>query len=79
MIKKVDGCKNNTGKLSTTKLGGHIPWGYLMSMMETFDRIENKHDAYRGEDWMKRFYEPLREHTINIINFEENKMIPWSN
>ena len=47
-----------------------------MSMIETLDRIENKHDAYRGEDWMKRFYEPLREHTINIINFEENKMIP---
>ena len=45
-------------------------------MIETLDRIENKHDAYRGEDWMKRFYELLREHTINIINFEENKMIP---
>ena len=28
LIKKVDGCKNNPIKLSTTKVGVHIPSGY---------------------------------------------------
>ena len=34
LIKKVlDGCKNNTEKSSTTKIGERIPCGYSMSMI----------------------------------------------
>ena len=35
---------------------------YLMSAIWTFDNIENKHDIYRDEDYMKRFCESLWEH-----------------
>ena len=31
LIKKTDNCKNNPEKSSTTKIGEHIPCGYLMS------------------------------------------------
>ena len=47
-----------------------------MSTIWSFDNIENKHTSYRGEDCMKKFCESLREHSKNIINFEEKKMLP---
>ena len=40
-----------------------------MSRISAFMSIENKHDVYRGKDFMKAFCEYLREHTIEIINF----------
>ena len=81
LIKRIDGCKNNVEKLSTIKLGEHIPCGYSMSTIKTFDSIENKYDVYRGEDCMKviLFCESLREHVMKIINFKKKKMIPLAN
>ena len=46
LIKKVDGCANNPQKSSTTKMGKHIPCGYLTSTICAFDHIENKHTLY---------------------------------
>ena len=56
-----------------------------MSTMRTFDRLENKHDAYMGEDCMSKFCKSLREHTVKVFNFEkkkkkkEKKMMPLTN
>ena len=76
LIKKVDRWKNNPAELSTTKIGEHIPCGYSMSTIYTYDGIENNHDVYRGEDCMKKFREYLGKHEIKIIKFEKKKMIP---
>ena len=73
LIKRIDVCKNNFEKSSTTKVGEHIPCGYSMSTIWKFDGIENKHDVYSGEDCMKKFCESLWEHTMKIINFEKKK------
>ena len=59
LSKKVNGFKNNPEKSSTTKIGEQIPSGYSMSAIWIFDDIENKHDAYRGEYYMKTFCELL--------------------
>ena len=47
-----------------------------MSIIWTFDKKGNKHTLYRGEDCMKIFCNPLREHATNVINFEKKKMLP---
>ena len=45
-----------------------------MSTISSFKYIENKCDAYRGKDCMKKFCEFLREHVMKIINFKKKKM-----
>ena len=43
LIRKIDGCANNTEHFSTTKIGEHIHCGYSMSNFCAFDHIENRH------------------------------------
>ena len=41
-----------------------------MSTIWTFE------DVYRGEDYIPKFGESLREHAMKIINFEKKNVIP---
>ena len=45
-----------------------------MPTKSSFKDIENKHNAYRGKDCIKKFYESLRELAMKIINFKSEKM-----
>ena len=74
---KLDECKNNPENSSKTKVGEHIPCGYSIST--TFAGVENKHEAYGGEDSMKTLCKSLKEHTVKIINFEKKKMLLTKN
>ena len=74
LIEKTDGRKNNPEKSSTTKVAEHVPSGFSMSTISLFKSIENMHDVYRGKDCMKKLYESLREHAIEIINFKKKKV-----
>ena len=38
--------------MSTIKVGDDIPAGLSMSIISSFKDIENKHDVYRGKDYM---------------------------
>ena len=45
-----------------------------MSTISSFKSIKSKHDAYRGKDCMKKFWEPLREQVMERNNFKKEKM-----
>ena len=45
-----------------------------MSTISSLKSIENKHNVYRGKDYMKEFCEYLREQAMKIINFKKKKM-----
>ena len=66
-----DGCKNNPEYSSITKVSEPVPLDFSMSTISSFKNIENKH---RGKDFMKKFCESLREHTMKIINSKKKKM-----
>ena len=72
---KTDGLANNPEHSSTTNITEHIPCGFFMLIISVFDNIENKHLLIVGKDCMEKFTS-LREHAINIINFEKNKLLP---
>ena len=74
VIEKINECKNNPGNSSTTKVSEHIPSDFSICIISSLRSIENKHDAYRGKDCMKKFCESLREHEMKIINFKKKKM-----
>ena len=42
-----------------------------MSTKWTLDDAETEHAVYRGEDYMKKVCEFLREHAMKMINFEK--------
>ena len=39
-----------------------------MSTISSFKNMKSKHDVYRGKDYMKKFYESLRENATKTIN-----------
>ena len=45
-----------------------------MSTISSFKSIRIKHDVGRVKDFMKNFWESLREHAMRIINFKNKKM-----
>ena len=65
---------NNPENSSITKISKNVPSGFTVSTISSFRSLENKHDVYRGKDWMKKFCECLREHTMKIISFKKKKM-----
>ena len=46
LIEKIDRCKNNLENSFPTKLGEHLPSGFVMSTISSFKSIENKYDIY---------------------------------
>ena len=48
---------------------------YSITTTWAFDYIENKHSLCGREDFKENFYEYLREHAENIIDFEKKKNV----
>ena len=48
----MNGCAKNQKKSSATKIGKHIPCGYSMLKILTFNHLENKYTLYRGENYI---------------------------
>ena len=44
-----------------------------MSTIFPFKSIKNKHDVYRGKDFVKKIGKSLREHLMKIINSKKQK------
>ena len=74
IIENIDGFKSNPENSSATKVSQHIPSDFSISTILSFKSRGNKHDVYRGKDFMKKFSESLREHAIKIINLKKK----WS-
>ena len=76
LLEKMDACKNDPNKSSTTKINKHIASGYSISTHCSFKESKNKLNYYRGDDCMEKFCKDLREHSTKIINYEKKKIIP---
>ena len=68
LIEEIDWRENNSEDSCTTKDGKHISSGFSMSTISSFRSIKNKHDVYRGKNWMKTFLESSTEHTMVITD-----------
>ena len=73
---KINSSQNNPEESYTEKEAKHIPSGCACSLTCFFDSTKNKNGYFRGEDCIKRLCEKFIELALEIINYEENEMIP---
>ena len=52
LLEKIDTCHSNPENSSTTKINKHIAFCFSLFMHCSFDTTNNKHDYYRGKDYM---------------------------
>ena len=65
---------NNDQNKSKIKINKRTPCGYSMYTQCSFYNTKNKLDHYRGEDWMKKFADCLKDHISIIIDYEQKKI-----
>ena len=69
LLIKQQSCQNNPNESYTERKTMH--GGYALSLVCLFDKTKNKHNFYRGRDYIKRFCCDLKK-----INYEQKEMIP---
>ena len=67
LLEKMNTCRNNPEKSSTTKINKHTASGYSLFTHCSFDRTKNKLDYYRGKNCMKKLLSRLKR-TCNLNN-----------
>ena len=75
LIRKTDGCENNLGNSSTTKIDEHISCRYSMSKIWAFDHVENKHTLKFGKDYMKKVLRIFKRTRENYNWFWKEKNV----
>ena len=53
LLEKMHSCQNNLQKSHTEKNTKHMPSGYSLFRNYSLDATKNKHDCYKGEDYVK--------------------------
>ena len=76
LLAKMNTCRNNPEKSSTTKINKYTPSGYSLFTQCLFDTTKNELDYYRGKNGMKNLCLDLREHVTKIFNYEKKEMVP---
>ena len=74
LIENINEYKNNIESSSTAKVREIIPSIFSVFTISSLERMQNKHDVYRGKYCMKKFSESLREHAMKINSFKKKKI-----
>ena len=78
MLKKDKFYQNNPEKSYAERKAKHESSGHSLSLICSFDATKSRHYFYRGKDCIGNFCKKLKELGTEIINYEENEMIPLS-
>ena len=68
--------QNNPEKSYTEKKAKHELSGWAMLTSGSFDKKEDTLDYYRGKDCIEKLCKTLKQHAMNIINYEKKETIP---
>ena len=80
LLLKMNSRQNNLKNYYTERKAKHEPSGCTLFTNCSFDKIKNKLNYYRGIDCIELLCKNLKEHALEIINYEKKKkeMIPLS-
>ena len=65
LLIKQQSCQNNPNESYTERKAMHEPCGYALSLVCSFDKTKNKHNFYRGRDYIKRLCCDLKKLITN--------------
>ena len=72
-------CENNPENFYTEKKVKHEPSGHALCSICSFIETKSRRYFYRRKDSVENFCKDLKELGTEIINFEEQEMIPLTN
>ena len=73
LLLKMHLCQNNPENSYTKRKAKHEPSGWTIFTNCLFDKIKNKIDYYRGIDCTEVLCKKLKEHALEIINYEKKR------
>ena len=76
LLKKKQLRQNNLKNSYTERKARHKTSDYSLNVNYSFDETKNRREFYRRKDCIKKFCNDLKELVTEIINYEENKMMP---
>ena len=68
--------QNNPDNSYTEKKATHIPSGYALNLVRSYNSNKNTRTYYRGENCIGHLCKNLRTQAIDKVNLEEKEMIP---
>ena len=74
LLEKTNDDDNNENK-QTTIVNNQTPSGYSVYTQCSFDDNKNKLYYYRGEDYIEKFTDHLKEHATSILDCKQKSLI----
>ena len=68
--------QNNPDNSYTEKKATHVPSGYALNLVTSYDSNKNTLTYYRDTDCIEQLCKDLRTQAMDIVNLEEKEMIP---
>ena len=72
ILSKEHSCQNNRKNSYIERKAKHEPSGLIYS----FDVTKNRHNVYRGKDYIEKFFEEVKKLAIETSKYREQEMIP---
>ena len=76
LLVKHHSVQNNPDNSYTENKATHIPSGYVLNLVTSYDSNKNTYTYYKGEDCIEHLCKNLRTQATDIANLEEKEMIP---
>ena len=75
LLVKTQSCHNNPEKSYTERKAVHVPSGYSLDLVTSYDQNKYKHTLYGGTDCTKKLCNGSKNQAMDIIHVEEKEII----
>ena len=75
---KTQTSQNNPEKSYTERKTEHVPSGYSLNLVRSYDANKDRHSFYRRTDCIEKLCHDIKDQAMDIIITEEKEMIPMT-
>ena len=78
LLVKTQTSQNNPEKSYTERKTEHVPSGYSLDLVRSYDANKGRHSFYRGTDCIEKLCHDIKDQAMDVIITEEKEMIPMT-